>query len=313
MMFSALGLRYHLWHRRDFSGKNLHLTAMKPGETGKRFKGWVLGHKSGPALQLNHALPANKLLQFLINEDPKYLQVHPSTLLEMIRLSEISGIKPKSLIEARVVSETLDPDLRAFCQRVWGIPITNNYSCEEMGIMALQCPEHEHLHVQSENCLIEVLGDDDIPCQPGEIGRTVITCLNNYASPLIRYEIGDMAEVGSPCSCGRGMPVLNKIAGRVRNLVVLPSGQKATPVIGQIGKELKDLPVRQIQYIQKSIELIDVKLVVTEPMNKDQENQIGDAFNDRIGHKFNYAYHYVDEIKKLPNGKFETFRCEVTH
>ena len=77
------------------------------------------------------------------------------------------------------------------------------YSSQEVGYIALQCPENESYHIQAENVLVEILDDDGLPCEPGEVGRVVVTALHNLATPLLRYDIGDYAEVGSPCSCGR--------------------------------------------------------------------------------------------------------------
>ena len=88
------------------------------------------------------------------------------------------------------------------------------YTCQEAGYLALQCPDYPHFHVQSENVLLEVVDDVGQPCGPGEVGRVLITSLNNFATPLIRYELGDYAEVGAPCPCGRGLPVLKRIMGR---------------------------------------------------------------------------------------------------
>jgi phenylacetate-CoA ligase len=101
------------------------------------------------------------------------------------------------------------------------------YTCQEAGYLALQCPDHPHYHVQSENVLLEVVDDQGLPCAPGEVGRVLVTSLNNFATPLIRYEIGDYAEVGAACSCGRGLPVLKRIMGRYRNLLTLPDGTRA--------------------------------------------------------------------------------------
>jgi phenylacetate-CoA ligase len=96
-------------------------------------------------------------------------------------------------------------------EEAWGVPVIFIYSRAEIGVMALQCPQNDHLHVQSENVRLEVLDDDNMPCQPGETGRVVVTPLHNYQTPLVRYEIGDYAEVGEACSCGRGLPVLIRI------------------------------------------------------------------------------------------------------
>ena len=54
----------------------------------------------------------------------------------------------------------------------------------------------------------------------------VITDLHNFAMPLIRYEIGDYAEAGDLCPCGRGLPVITRIVGRVHNMLTLPSGEQ---------------------------------------------------------------------------------------
>src|SRR3546814_13116510 len=91
--------------------------------------------------------------------------------------------------------------------------------CSSDLYLALQCPEHEHYHVQSEAVLLEVLDEEDRPCRPGEVGRVVVTPLTNFAMPMIRYAVGGLAAVGAPCPCGRGLPVLTRILGRARDKI----------------------------------------------------------------------------------------------
>ena len=310
LFYQAMSLRYHAWHRRDLGLKNVTLEAMKPDVNVKRGRGWAGRTASGPGLRFNHALPAARLLDMVIDEDPDYLQVHPSTLREMIRVSEETGKMPKRLREVRTASEVLDPDVRLMCERLWGVPVADNYSAQEFSIIALQCPEHPNLHVQSENVLVEVLDGAGAPCAPGHTGRLVITALNNFASPLIRYENGDFAEVGPPCPCGRGLPVLSRIAGRQRNLAVLPNGDRVTPILAT-GSPLMELPVRQYQYVQKSLREIEVRLVVTRPLTGDEEARIADFLARSLRHPFACRFVYVDEIPRLAGGKYEVFRCEV--
>ena len=307
---TALGLRYHLWHKRDFTGKSIHFMAMKPHETILRQPAWGPVYGSGEGLQINHALPAETLLDMLITEDPDYIQIHPSTLKEVLAYSITKNIKPKKLREVRTRSEILYPELRTRVEQFWGVPVTDNYSCEELSIMALQCPDHQHYHVQSESCLIEVLRDDDTPCQPGEVGRTVISSLNNFATPILRYENGDMAEVGEPCSCGRGLPVLNRIIGRVRNVAILPNGERRTPVF--LGNTiLTSLPIKHFQLIQKTLTDIEARLVVARPLTSEEEAALAKHFNDGFHYDFNFTFVYLDEIKRGVNGKYEVFKCEV--
>jgi phenylacetate-CoA ligase len=77
--------------------------------------------------------------------------------------------------------------------------------------MALQCPDHPHYHVLAENCLLELL---DAAGRPARAGRVVVTPLHNFATPLLRYDLGDEAEFGPPCACGRALPVLTRISRR---------------------------------------------------------------------------------------------------
>ena len=97
--------------------------------------------------------------------------------------------------------EVLEPGIRDAALSHWGVEVADAYSTVELGTIAHQCPANENLHVQSESILPEVLGDDGTPCLPGEVGRVVITALHNFATPLIRYELGDYAEVGEACPC----------------------------------------------------------------------------------------------------------------
>jgi phenylacetate-CoA ligase len=256
------------------------------------------------------ALPVSTLFERLLEEKPTYLQVHPSTLRELLRLSRESGRKPDGLLGVKTESETVEPDLRAFCIEEWGVRITDIYSCQEACIIAIECPQVPHYHVQSEFCLVEILDDDGRPCEPGQLGRVVLTTLHNFATPLIRYELGDYAVPGEPCPCGRGLPVLASIAGRQRHLAVLPSGDRVTLALN-FERVLNDLPIRQFQLIQRSLDEIEARLVVKRPMTEDEEQQLAAYFNRGFGHEFPFTFVYVDDIPRLASGKHEIFRSEV--
>ena len=188
-------------------------------------------------------------------------------------------------------------------------------AAEEFGYLALQCPEHEHYHVQSENVLVEILNDDGEPCQRGEIGRVIVTSLHNFAMPLLRYEIGDYAEVGSPCACGRGLPVLKQIIGRQRNMFVLPNGETRWPQIDaqDIAGAFDDLPpITKFQLVQKTVERLEANLVVARPLTTKEEDTIRAYLQRGLGYEFEVRFCYVDDIPRSPRGKFEEFRSEVT-
>jgi phenylacetate-CoA ligase len=251
------------------------------------------------------------LLDRLIDADADYLQVHPSTLRGMLGRSREIGRRPRRLREVRTFGEVVEDDLRAFCRDHWGVPLTDNYSAEELGIVALQCPEHEHYHVQAESVLVEVLDAEGEPCAPGQVGRVVCTALHNVVTPLIRYELGDVAEVGGPCPCGRGLPVLKRILGRVRNLVTLPTGEQLHPVFRE-ARLLAAAPLRQYQLTQTSMDLIEVALVTPRPPTGPKEDALGDCFSESFRHRFDYRFTYHEDLPAGPGGKCEVFRSAIT-
>jgi len=203
--------------------------------------------------------------------------------------------------------------VRRLCREMWNVPVSDVYSTQEIGYIAIQCPEVEdHYHVQAENVLLEVLDDQGRPCGPGEIGRVVITTLQNFAMPLIRYDIGDYAEVGPPCRCGRGLPVLRRILGRKRNMFILPSGQRRWPCMDTSVEGLQELTcVRQFQVVQRSLTELDVNLRVTRPLTEDEESIVRQTLVSGLGYPFQITIRYVDSIARCPSGKFEDYRCDI--
>ena len=220
LLFAAQNIRYHRWHGRNFDGTVAcirNLSGPGAGRADPR-KGaiWARGFGTGRMHLFDITRPIVDQLAWLTERDPDYLLTFPSNLQALLDHSSESGVKPSRLKQAATMSETLPPGLRNHCERVWGVTVTDTYSAEEVGMIAAQCADHPHYHVQAERLLVEVLDDNDRACGPGGIGRVIITDMYDYASPLIRYEIGDYAEVGGPCPCGRNLPVLKRIVGRSR-------------------------------------------------------------------------------------------------
>lgn len=310
--WSAFTLRDHLWHRRDLQGKLASIrTTVKDAST----PGWGpatdSAYKTGPGVMRNIRHDINTQLEWLQQEDPEYVLSHPSNLLALARLSLATGVRLPSLKEVRTFGETVTPEMRATCKEAWGTPVVDAYSSEELGYIALQCPEHEHYHIQSESLLVEILNDDDQPCEPGEIGRVVITTLHNFAMPLIRYEIMDYAEVGEPCPCGRGLPVIKRIMGRQRNLVTLPDGTRHWPSFPAESWAFI-APISQIQLVQRDTNSIEARLVTDRPLSTKETAELIAVLQKHLGYPFQINLQYLQEIERKANFKYEDFISEIS-
>jgi phenylacetate-CoA ligase len=195
-------------------------------------------------------------------------------------------------------------------REAWNVPLVDVYTAEEVGYIALQCPECEHFHVQSENLIFEILDESGEPCQPGEIGRVVLTTLHNFAMPLVRYDIGDYAEAGAPCACGRGLPVITRILGRQRNLLTLPNGRRHWPSFPS-EKWSHAGPIRQLQLVQQSLDHIEVRVVAERVLNEGEKVKLVSALQNCLGHPFNMSVRELADIPRAASHKFEDFISEV--
>ncbi|MFZ5563750.1 MAG: phenylacetate--CoA ligase family protein, partial [Thermodesulfobacteriota bacterium] len=247
----GMTLRDHLWHGRDLFQKHAEIRVGVGSRTGKNWGSAVnVAFDSGPSLMLDIKEPVDRQVQWIREHRPAYLLTYPSNLQEMAGLCLERGIDFPGMLELRTFGETVTGELREICRQAWNLEIKDMYSAMEIGYLALQCPDHEHYHVMSDGVFLEVLDDAGAPCRPGQIGRVVVTDLHNFATPLIRYEILDYAEAGGPCPCGRGLPVLNRVMGRQRNMLRLPDGTRQWPSFSPRKWPHADR-IRQVQIVQK--------------------------------------------------------------
>lgn len=317
LLWESLTLREHLWHGRDFSKRLGIIRYRLAGDReplGTDLASWgapvATLYPTGTASVIHNGLPIKDYVAWLRRFDPHYLLTYPSILAELVQaMNEASG-KPESLEEVRCISEPLDQSLEDRLLAEWGIRTTDMYSANEVGHIAFRCPEQGKLHVQSETIRVEILDDNGVPCAPGQQGRVVVTPLHNFATPLIRYELGDYATPGEPCACGRSLPVIEKVLGRVRNLLHTPDGNTLWPVGFAVLQTVA--PVLQSQWIQTQLDTIQLRLVLERPLNARESEEVTQCVRRILGYPFKVEIMHVDQIARGPTGKFEEFISLVT-
>lgn len=220
-----------------------------------------------------HKLDSVSNLQTYLNEvQPHFLYTYPS-IIDQLDLSLLTN-----LIDVRSVGEA-----KATC-----------YSCEEAGVIALQCPDYPNVYHIMENIVVETDPKHGI----------LITDLTNPA--IKRYALGDSVELGTEkCKCGRELPTITKIYGRIRNMFTLPNGDKVWPIIGEPLFMTITNKIIQHQTIQLSLYDIVLRLKVREKLSKTEELSLLDLVAKTFQQNhFKYQIVYVDEF---PPGKFEAF------
>jgi phenylacetate-CoA ligase len=312
----ALVVRNHQWAGRRLGERAAFILDQgdEGSEQGVRSEYWQRSLadtvESGPSLAISVKLSIEKQCALLQQFRPAYLFTYPSVVAALAQHAMAHGLDMGFLEQIGTLGEILSPACRAIAHRAWGVPVVDGYSAREVGPIALQCPDGEHYHVQSDAVLVEVLRDDGGACAPGETGRVVLTSLHNFASPMIRYEIGDYAEVGPPCRCGRRLPVLKRILGRRRNLLTYPDGQRRWPSLGSIGfaqLQMLGLPaIRQFQIVQHDLDRLEVRIIADRSLSASEQAHAGDYLRRELGQHWQLEFSYP-ELLAGRRGKFEDF------
>jgi phenylacetate-CoA ligase len=327
LFFYAIEIRAHLWHGLELDKTFCAILntedcpeareAAAPAHAGLSLDYWpdIFGavFPTGPGGFLPIQTDVARQAEWLQEQDPHYLETFSTNAFALAQHCLEHGIRLPRLERVLTGAEMLTAETRAACREAWGAEVVDHYGTREVGgNFAVQCPEREDvLHVQSEGALVEVLDDDGLACGPGEVGRVVVTPLHNFVTPLLRYELGDQAEVGPPCGCGRGLPVLARVLGRTRNMLRLPSGGSLWPLFAT-GLIREVVPaVRQFQLVQRSLEGLELRLVVRRPLGADEEAALRDWLLPQLGYPFAVAISYHDEIPRSARGKYEDFRSEL--
>jgi len=194
--------------------------------------------------------------------------------------------------------------------------VFNRYGTKELGGIACECEAHNGLHVSAENNLIEILCDDR-PTRPGETGSIIVTNLNNWGMPFIRYSIGDEGAWGddSRCPCGRSSPRLETVEGRIVDRFITRDGRSSWAGFAGDGYSLlfAQPTIKQFQIIQESLDKITVLLVKGGEIPASLLNQIAHTLHTAFGEDIVVEFEFPDNILPLPSGKHQYAISRVDH
>jgi len=202
---------------------------------------------------------ANRIRQFR----PVLLTSYPTPLERFAEFCREENLSFDGLKAIVCSAETLHPAQRQTIEGSFGVPVFNSYGSREFSDIAQECAAHNGLHVCIDRLFLEVLRDDGRPCVPGEVGELVITDLDNYVMPFIRYRTGDLGSLSPlPCPCGRGLPLLESIEGRVFDLIDLPSGGTISGTFWTLLTRHASRDIVKFQVVQERVNEICLDLVV---------------------------------------------------
>ncbi len=248
----------------------------------------------------NHFIPASPGLEGKVEElcriDPIFLYTFPSYLdILLDRLAE-TGRKLPSLKKIFTGAEVLEDSLRQRTKAALGVDIAQNYGSTE-AFLAWECPAG-NLHINAEHVLLEIVDERGHAVAPGQIGRVLVTTLENRLAPLVRYEIGDYAlAAAGRCECGRTLPLIGKILGRAMNLFRLHDGQLISP--WHLSSAVRNCAeVKQFQIVQNAVGRFTVRFISDGALIADAEEIIQAGFRRILGDDVLVNFQRVLEIPR---------------
>jgi len=263
--YNALSIREFRWLKWDVT-KNIAI--IKAGSKLSESDNWgipksiepIQGKRFGNCLR-----PISELQKWLQEKNPHYIHCIPSVF------KQIDTTKIPNFIDWKGTGE------------VGG----KTYSSEECGIIALTCPDNPSVYHVMENQIVEV----DTEC-----ALIITTNSNKY---IRRYKHGDHIELGT-CSCGRTLQTIKKIHGRIRNMMLLPNGDKKWPLVGSL--EYESFGIKRFKMVQTKIDELELR-IICEPLGE-RELELIEVVRKHIESPVNVIIKYVDSF---PNYKFEEF------
>jgi phenylacetate-CoA ligase len=217
-----------------------------------------------------------------------------------------SGNAPLDLPAVVTTAESLFPEHRAKIRRSLSGAVFDRLGCREIGNTAHECPAHDGLHVNAEHVVVEIVDGDGRPVPPGVEGDVLYTSLGNLRFPLVRYRVGDraVAAAAGACRCGRELPKLAQVRGRITDMLVTPSGAKVHgEYFSHVFYAIDE--VAEFRVVQESRDAVTLwlRLRGSRALAPDVERRVRQPFSDVFGGAVAVAIRVVDEIPKSASGK----------
>ena len=244
-------------------------------------------------------------IKILNKHKPKIIITYVQSMYQMAKYAREKDLHVEKQNAIHSAAGTLYDFMREEIESVFQCKVFNHYGSREVGVIASECNHHNGLHIIMEHTLVEVVNKDGKPCSPGEKGEIVVTNLNNYSMPLIRYKIGDIGVLQqySNCDCGCSYPKLEKIVGRTTDVFKTKAGGL---VDGHYFINIFYFieGIKNIQVIQKALDIIIVRIVKGEKSSDSILKTAEKRIKLVMGSDCSVIFEFVNEIPKTKTGKY---------
>ena len=303
---TAATARVYGWSGLKPSESSLHLWGAPVGTPiwSTRLKlnihNWARNQKIMPTF-LQSESAWREIHAYALKKKPKYLLGYVSSLTSFARFIETFSLPVPPFVSIVAAAETLSERQREYLQNVFAAPVFNTYGSREFMSIGGECEKHEGLHLNTENLVVETAGGE-----PGGAFPILVSDLHNHATVFLRYAIGDLGIFSARrCSCGRGLPMLDKVVGRQNEMLRLSDGRQVSSIFFR--HTLKEIAeILEFQVVQMSLSHVVLRVVALPDLSEGGRALIEREFKKVLGDA-RLSIEVVKEIEKSRAGKNPLF------
>ncbi|AZQ43113.1 phenylacetate--CoA ligase family protein [Nonlabens ponticola] len=273
------------------------------------FKDLIANRQRFPIFNMSDEVLGKFVKQF--EKKPfEYINGYTSSIVLFANYCDSNKTKLKKLcptLKACIVtSEMLFPDDRKLLERVFDVPILNEYGASEVGLIAMQ-DETGMMRINDLTLCVEIVDDENKPVENGEIGNIIVSDLYNKAHPFIRYAIGD---IGSIVEDENGHLYLKELQGRTSDVARFANG-KVIPGLTfyYVTKSVisDDSNVKEFIVIQKSHELFEIEYVADQPLTDTEKSKVEKKMLEYTGQQLSIEFTRLPALDRSKRGKLKQF------
>jgi phenylacetate-CoA ligase len=248
------------------------------------------------------------------NFNPSYIYGYASSICQFI--DEFIKNYPDKLKIKMIActAEYLTQSQENILKRAFNLPVTDIYGAAEVGIISSRCPAGNR-HIPIESIVVNIENKEKVPGNENEIGDVIVTDLNNYSMPIIRYEIGDRAYIkDKKCDCKRGLPLLSQVKGRKLEYIVGPEGRRINSVfVYYLFKGLESIQkdVRQYQLIQEKRDYYKIKIISKNAIREKSKKYLESTLKKYIANDIVVKVYAVKSIEPGKSGKQQIYKTKI--